>query len=129
LNRIFEATGFPACTDANRIDSARAISREFGVITVLKGPHTVVCSENGDEIRINPTGSPALASGGSGDVLTGIIAALLPQLPSPLDAAAAGVYIHGLCAEVTGEKARRSIHADDLYQNLGMTLKKLSPFA
>ncbi|WP_051283954.1 bifunctional ADP-dependent NAD(P)H-hydrate dehydratase/NAD(P)H-hydrate epimerase [Desulforegula conservatrix] len=82
----------------DRINVASSFAREYGIYLVLKGAGTVIASPDG-RIMINRTGNPGLATAGTGDVLTGIIAGLVAQGLKPLDAAAAGVYIHGKTAD------------------------------
>ncbi len=79
---------------ADRLRAARALARESGAIVLLKGPTTVVAAPDG-EARLVLAGGPELATAGSGDVLTGIIAALLASGAGPLDAAALGAHLHG----------------------------------
>lgn len=81
-----------------RLENALHLATELNVICVLKGQNTVIAHANGDYF-INPTGNAGLASGGSGDVLTGIIASLIAQGLSCWEAAKTGVYIHGLAAD------------------------------
>ena len=76
---------------------AQSLAKKSGAVVVLKGASTVVATQR--EFYINPTGNPALATAGTGDVLSGIIAGLMAQRMSPLEAAVVGVYIHGLCAD------------------------------
>lgn len=83
----------------NRINVARDFAKEYGCILLLKGSSTVVT--DGERVYINTTGNPGMASGGSGDVLTGVIASLIGQGYEVFDAAVLGAYIHG-CA---GDKA------------------------
>ncbi|MDZ4185289.1 MAG: NAD(P)H-hydrate dehydratase [Desulfuromonadales bacterium] len=83
-----------ADVEADRVGSARRFAETHGVILVLKGARTVIAAPDGG-IMINPTGHAGMASGGTGDLLTGIIAALLCQGAPPLAAAAAGVWLHG----------------------------------
>jgi NAD(P)H-hydrate epimerase len=83
-----------AAVEADRIGTARRFAEEHGVVLVLKGARTVIAAPDGG-IMINPTGHAGMASGGMGDLLTGIIAALLCQGSPPLAAAAAGVWLHG----------------------------------
>ena len=89
----------------DRIAAAEIISRELGCIVLLKGRNTVIT--DGKTTYINPTGNPGMAVGGSGDVLSGIITALLGQGISPLEAAACGAWLHGaagdLCASEIGQ--------------------------
>ncbi len=83
----------------NREETALEIARTFGVTAVLKGAGTLIALPGG-EVFQNYTGNPGMATGGAGDVLTGIIAALMGQRLPPADAAAAGVYIHGLAGDL-----------------------------
>ncbi len=89
----------------DRIGLALAYAREHGVTLVLKGAHTVVATPEG-EAYVNITGHPGMGTGGAGDVLTGIIAGLLAQGLHAAQAAAFGVYLHGLA----GERAARQRH-------------------
>lgn len=82
----------------NRLCSAEDLAQKLQCVTVLKGPASIVTS--GTTTYINTTGNPALATGGSGDVLSGIIGALLSKGYDPLIAAALGVYIHGKAADI-----------------------------
>ncbi|AIQ10930.1 bifunctional ADP-dependent NAD(P)H-hydrate dehydratase/NAD(P)H-hydrate epimerase [Paenibacillus durus] len=82
----------------DRIGLALSYARERGVILVLKGAHTVIASPDG-RIFVNTTGHPGMATGGAGDCLTGIIAGLLAQGLEGVQAAAFGVYLHGLAGE------------------------------
>jgi NAD(P)H-hydrate epimerase len=83
---------------ADRLGSARALARRSRAVVVLKGAHTLVAAEGG-EVGVNPTGTPLLATAGSGDVLAGAIAALLAGGLSPRAAAVAGTWLHGAAAE------------------------------
>lgn len=80
--------------EADRVGTARCFAEKFGVVLVLKGARTIIAAPDGG-ILINPTGHAGMATGGMGDLLTGIIAALLTQGAPPLAAAAAGVWLHG----------------------------------
>lgn len=89
----------------DRMASAQAMARDLGCILLLKGHRT--CITDGETSYINETGNPGMAVGGSGDVLAGIIVSLLGQHLRPLEAAAAGCWLHGaagdLCAEEIGQ--------------------------
>ncbi len=87
----------------NRLDIAKQFSKKFDTILVLKGSQTLVSLPDG-RVFINSTGNPGLASGGMGDVLTGMIAGFAAQGFQPEDAAVAGVYIHGMCADLLAEE-------------------------
>ncbi len=89
----------------DRISAAQDLAMKTGTIVLLKGNETVIT--DGYDVYINPTGNPGMAVGGSGDVLSGIIAALLGQGISPILAAACGAWLHGaagdICADQLGQ--------------------------
>jgi len=95
-----------------RPQMARLKAREWNSIIVLKGAGTVVASPGG-ELYFNPTGGPALATAGTGDLLTGLIASLIAQGMPPFGAAVAGAYIHGLAGDLLPE-GRSAIASDIL---------------
>ena len=82
----------------NRQQNAQNLAYQFGVICVLKGAGTICADAEGDWF-INTTGNPSLATGGTGDVLSGIIGALIAQGLSSIEAAKLGVYVHGAAAD------------------------------
>ena len=86
----------------DRVGLARKAAVETRAVVVLKGPRTLVALPEG-EVRLNPTGSPTLATGGTGDVLTGAVASYLARGLRPADAATVGVYLHGLAGEIAEE--------------------------
>ena len=86
---------------SNRVVVAEKIARKLSVTVVLKGKDTVVT--DGVRTRINKTGNCGMAKGGSGDVLSGIIASLMAQGVSAMNSAVIGVYIHGLCGDVSAD--------------------------
>jgi len=92
---------------ADRIGAAEAFARKHGCCLVLKGARTVVAEPDG-QVHINPTGNAALSSGGSGDVLTGLIAGFLARGWPPGKAAVTGVYLHGLAADRLSEDMGQS---------------------
>lgn len=99
---------------ARRLDLARDTAARLGVTLVLKGAQTVVAAPDG-RAWINSTGNPALASGGTGDVLTGLMGGFLAQGHSPWDAARLGVYLHGLAADFfVSRYGQRGMIAGDL---------------
>ncbi len=87
--------------DGTRAEQARALARRSGAVALLKGAGTVVAGPDG-AAWLNPTGHPGLATAGAGDVLTGIIGALLARGLPPIEAACAGAWWHGFAAEVAG---------------------------
>ncbi|GAB4300658.1 MAG: bifunctional ADP-dependent NAD(P)H-hydrate dehydratase/NAD(P)H-hydrate epimerase [Desulfuromonadia bacterium] len=88
-----------ADVERDRVGVACRFSREYGVTVVLKGGGTVVASPDG-RCCVNRSGNPGMATGGMGDLLTGVIAALLGQGYPPFEAAALGVYVHGAAADL-----------------------------
>jgi NAD(P)H-hydrate epimerase len=91
--------GHPVGRD--RLAAARDLARELQAIVLLKGPGTVIAAPDG-RAYVNPTGGPALATAGTGDVLTGIIGGLLANGASPIEAATTGAYVHGRAALAAG---------------------------
>jgi ADP-dependent NAD(P)H-hydrate dehydratase / NAD(P)H-hydrate epimerase len=83
---------------ADRVAAAKALAQRYAAWIALKGNGTVIAAPDG-KWWINPSGNPGMASAGMGDVLTGIIAALLAQGATPADATLAGVYLHGAAAD------------------------------
>lgn len=116
----------------SRPELARRLAREWRSIIVLKGAGTVTASPGG-EIFFNPTGGPALATAGTGDLLTGLIASLIAQGMPPFGAAVAAVYIHGLAGDLLPE-GRGSMAGDVLacfpaaFQRLDRESKAPSPW-
>lgn len=97
LGRLLELS--PAEVNRDRVELARECAVKWQAVLVLKGVPTVVALPDGC-VYLNLTGNASMATGGSGDVLTGIIAGLLAQQVAPQDAALAGVYLHGLAGDV-----------------------------
>lgn len=112
-----------AAVQAQRRELAVRFAAEQGVIVVLKGHGTLVT--DGQRVFINPTGNPGMATGGAGDVLTGLIAALLGQRLDPFAAARLGVFVHGragdLACDAVGEVA---LTASDLLDHLPAAWKE-----
>jgi NAD(P)H-hydrate epimerase len=109
---------------ADRVAAASRFAAASGAITVLKGARTVVASppEAGGEVFVNPTGNSGMATGGSGDVLTGVVAALLAQRPNggTLDAVVAAVFLHGLAGDIAARTTgTRALVATDIAAHLG----------
>jgi NAD(P)H-hydrate epimerase len=103
----------------DRVGTARSFAMERHVTLVLKGQRTVIAFPDG-RVWINPTGTPAMGTGGSGDVLTGLIAGFLAQFPKqPDEAVAAAVYLHGLAGELGAEaEGEKCLIATDILQYL-----------
>jgi hydroxyethylthiazole kinase-like uncharacterized protein yjeF len=114
-----------SAVQADRIGAALSLARRTGAVVALKGHATVVADAG--RYYVNTTGNPAMATGGSGDVLTGVVAAFIGQGLSAFDAAVLGVYIHGLA----GDLARHAIGevgviASDLTDHLPAALRYAS---
>lgn len=105
-------------SDAEKVAIAIAFSKKYQLIIVMKGAPTHII--DGDKVYENTTGNAALATAGSGDVLTGIITSLLAQSYEPIDAAIVGVYLHGLTADIAlPETGYQSFIASDVIANIG----------
>lgn len=105
-------------SDAEKIAMAIAFSKEYQLMIVMKGAPTHII--DGDTIYENTTGNAALATAGSGDVLTGMITSLLAQSYEPINAAILGVYLHGLTADIAlPETGYQSFIASDVIANIG----------
>ena len=124
LSRLLNLS--PAEINADRIEVCRRAAREFGAFLVLKGAPTVIGSPDG-RVFVNSTGNSGLASGGTGDVLTGMIAGLIAQGVPAFEAAQAGVFLHGRAADIAAEdKTEYCLIAGDLLDYLPETIKSLN---
>ena len=111
--------------ERDRLGAARALAAATGAVVVLKGARTLICA--GDHVAINPTGGPALATAGSGDVLAGVIAALLAQEVSAVAAARLAVWIHGRAGDALGAHwGERGAIATDLPDAIALALRDLA---
>ena len=90
----------PASVEARRLEHARRAAGQLGVTVLLKGSTTVIASPDSGPVLVNPTGTPWLATAGSGDVLSGLTGALLAQGLAPAQAGLAGAYLHGLAGRL-----------------------------
>lgn len=109
----------------NRLEIATEFSQRHGVTLVLKGHRTVITSPDG-RLALNSSGNPAMASGGMGDVLTGMIAGFLGQGYEPFHAACLGVYVHGAAADcATGGMTSRGLLASDVVARVPEVIGRL----
>ena len=107
----------------NRETLAKKFACDYNIILVLKGHHTVVASA--DKVYVNKTGNPGMATAGSGDVLTGIISALLGQGLDGFSAAKTGAYLHGLAGDLAArKKTQPGIIASDIIENIPAAIKR-----
>jgi hydroxyethylthiazole kinase-like uncharacterized protein yjeF len=115
--------------NTDRLASAREAARLTRSVVVLKGHQTLIADPDG-RINVNPTGNPGMATGGMGDVLGGMIAALLARDIDPFDAACAAVYLHGFAGDMLREEmGDTGLAAMDLAERVPMAIKRLSQVA
>lgn len=116
----------PSSLDAGRPAAARTLAQRAHGVALLKGPGTLIALPDGT-LSENPSGSSVLATAGSGDVLSGAIAALMAQGAEPYDAACLGAWIHGTAGQAwAAEHADRGLLASDLADRLPDALKQLA---
>ena len=121
----FERLTEPARDDFHRLELLRNFCHTHQVHVVLKGGNTAVGAPDG-KIYFNSTGNPGMATGGSGDVLTGLLTALLAQRYEPLNAARLGVYLHGLAGDIAAEEmSQEALTASDLITRFGRAFQQL----
>jgi NAD(P)H-hydrate epimerase len=109
----------------DRLANARAASRAWGQVVVLKGANTVIAAPDG-RAAVNPYANPALATAGTGDVLTGVIGGLLAQGVDAFDAACCGAYVHAAAGEgLRSETGDAGLLAGDLLGELPRTVREL----
>ena len=115
--------------DAARATAARDAATAWGQVVVLKGARTVIAAPDG-RLSVAPFENPALASGGTGDVLSGTIGSLLAQHLAPFDAARLGVYLHGLAGDTVRERlGDAGLLASDLPDPIALARKRLAGVA
>ncbi len=120
----------PASVAARRLEHARRAAGELGVTVLLKGSTTVIASPDDAPVLVNPTGTPWLATAGSGDVLSGLAGALLAQGLAPAQTGLAAAYLHGLAARLaaagaTGGTGEAPIGASDVIRSLPAAFRSL----
>jgi yjeF C-terminal region, hydroxyethylthiazole kinase-related/yjeF N-terminal region len=121
----FERLAGHANDDFQRVEMARTFSQRYNIVLILKGHHTVISLPDGNQF-FNTTGNDGMATAGSGDVLTGLLLALLAQGYNPVAAALLGVHIHGLAGDLyVQENASHSLIASDLPQYFGKAIRFL----
>jgi len=112
-------------TEFERMEKARQKATALRLIIVLKGHHTLVATPDGN-LFFNSTGNAGMAKGGSGDVLTGIITALVAQRYEPETAAIMGVYLHGLAGDLQAQKtAMEAMTASDILTGLSLAFLRI----
>jgi NAD(P)H-hydrate epimerase len=110
-----------------RVASAAIIAEKYGCVTVLKGAGTLVAATSPQlQLFINTTGNPGMATGGSGDVLTGVITSFIAQGMPVLTAAKAGVFVHGLAGDImAAEYGEAGLLASDLPAGIALAIRKI----
>lgn len=112
--------------DFERLQMQRELSAELTCIVILKGAYSSIATPD-KKIYFNSTGNPGMATGGTGDVLTGMLTGLLAQKYSPKDAALLGVFLHGLAGDIAAfEKGQDSLIASDLVDSIPNAFKMLN---
>ena len=123
LARLLNVT--TADVQRDRLGVASRLAREQNVCVVLKGAGSVVAGPDG-RLAVNPTGNPGLATGGTGDVLTGIITGLLAQGLAPWGAACVGVYAHGLAGDIAAsEVGETGLIAGDVIRAIPLAIRRI----
>jgi NAD(P)H-hydrate epimerase len=107
-----------------RLQKARVKAQQYKIVIVLKNRYTFIVLSNG-QVRINPTGNPAMASGGMGDALSGIIAAFLAQGYSSEEAAVLGCYVHGRAGDLLTAEGMAVIPASHLIKKIPFVLGEI----
>jgi NAD(P)H-hydrate epimerase len=114
-----------AAIESNRVEAVKNAAAKLGCVVLLKGPATLVAAPDG-RLGVNSSGGPALATGGTGDLLTGVIAAGMARGLDPYEAAAGAAFIHGVAGEVAGERfGAPGAVAGDVMQSLPEALRRL----
>lgn len=117
--------GFKCENSYHRLEAARNFAEKYRVYIVLKGAYSAIITPQ-KEVYFNSTGNPGMATGGSGDVLTGVITSLLAQGYSPLNSVLVGVYLHGLAGDLgVRAKSERSLLPSDIIEYLGRSYRVL----
>jgi NAD(P)H-hydrate epimerase len=126
LGEMARLTGqTPEQLESRRIDAAKGWAQRWGASVILKGAPTVVASPDG-RVSVNPTGNPVLATAGTGDVLTGVLVALLAQGLSPFDAARLAVFAHGMAGDQAAvDIGDLGVTASDITQRIPHAMAKI----
>jgi ADP-dependent NAD(P)H-hydrate dehydratase / NAD(P)H-hydrate epimerase len=114
-----------ADVERDRIGAARRLAARTGCVVLLKGSRTVI-AEPGGSVRINATGGPFLATGGTGDVLTGVIAGFLARGVEPFDAASGAAYVHGLAGTLAAEASGDGTTAGDVSDRVARAIVEVT---
>jgi NAD(P)H-hydrate epimerase len=113
-----------AAIERDRLGAVRAASDRYAAVVVLKGAHTLTAEPEG-EVWVNMTGNPGMATPGSGDVLAGVIAAMIGLGLPPGDAARTGALLHGLAGDIAARGGEDGLIARDIASALPEALRRL----
>lgn len=123
--REFERLAGKSKNGYARLQKLRTFASENKIIVLLKGAYTSIALPDGT-VTFNPTGNPGMATGGSGDVLTGIIVSLLAQGMQPGEAAVSGAYIHGLAGDIAADElGQEAMTARDITKYIGSAFREI----
>lgn len=125
--RLLETT--TAAVQSDRFDAVRALQKRYGGVVVLKGSGTLIAASEHEPIWLCDRGNPGMASGGMGDVLTGVIAALVGQGYALADAAQLGVWVHAAAGDDAAAAGETGLLASDLFPLLRTRLQRLASHA
>jgi ADP-dependent NAD(P)H-hydrate dehydratase / NAD(P)H-hydrate epimerase len=110
---------------ADRVAASRALAAASDAVALLKGTRSVIAPHDGGIVRVNPTGTPSLATAGTGDVLTGVIGGLLARHVSPVDAATAGAFLHGIAGRHAAAELGEGVLAGDVADRIPVAREAL----
>ena len=127
IPKEFERIAGTACNgDYERLSKAQELAQNLQAYIILKGHYSALCMPNG-RVIFNSTGNSGMATAGSGDVLTGIITALLARGYDQADACIVGMYLHGLAGDLAAkDKGKESLIAGDIIEYLPNAFKRLT---
>jgi NAD(P)H-hydrate epimerase len=117
-----------AAVQADRVGAVRGAAKKYGSVVVLKGARTLICDGRSADlpIAINTTGNPGMATGGSGDTLTGVIGTLAARRLDAFDAACLGVYLHGSAGDIAATRVGQDgMTAGDIEESLPAAIRSL----
>lgn len=121
----FERLAGKAADEFERLKMQKEFSFKYNCYVVVKGAFSSISTPDG-KVFFNPTGNPGMATGGSGDTLTGIILSLLAQHYTPLESVLSGVYLHGLAGDIAAEQfGYQSLIASDIIESLSIAFKEI----
>lgn len=130
-DRLLKTCGLGSVKELGREEAVKTLAMESGAVVLLKGADTIISDgHNNQELYLNPTGNPGMATGGSGDVLTGIITSFLAQKHldlKPIEATCTGAFIHGLAGDIAAENiGEYGMTAADIADAISMAIREIA---